>query len=99
MFEVFKNEIFNITFYFSNFKSKVLYVLSQVKITLNIYIFLCFQRTFLDYPANCLLGGNLTGGNWSLITHSQNASNIYKVFFYSFFLLSYCFTICVDFLH
>ena len=34
-----------------------------------------------DYPANCLqpnclLWGNMTGGNWSLCTHSQIASTI-----------------------
>ena len=44
-----------------------------------------------DYPANrlqpkCLLGGNMTGGNWSLCTHSQNASTLYI-----FFLNCLCF--------
>ena len=35
----FKNEIFNRMFYYFFFMSKVLYLLSQVKITLNIYFF------------------------------------------------------------
>ena len=40
------------------------------------------SRAVWDYPAiclqpNCLLGGNMTGGNWSLCTHTQNASIIF----------------------
>ena len=48
----------------------------------------------IDYPANCLqpnclLGGNLTGGNWSLCTHSQNASTIYLFYLFVFSQMFY----------
>ena len=44
-----------------------------------------FSETRQSSPANpanclqpnCLLGGNMTGGNWLLCIHSQNASTIY----------------------
>ena len=49
-------------------------------------------RLFEDYPANCLLPsclleGNMTGSNWSLCTHSQNASTVYIFLIFCVFSL------------
>ena len=47
-FEVFRNEIFNIMFFFLLFfTSKVVYLMSQVKNTLNIYIFMLLKDSFV----------------------------------------------------
>ena len=45
--QVFKNKIFSIIFNYSFFKSKVLYLLSQVKTTINFYIYMYLKDTFV----------------------------------------------------
>ena len=56
IFEVFRYKIFNIFFLFFFFKSKVLYLLSQVKITLNIYIFMLLKDIFVVLQLFIFLG-------------------------------------------